>query len=383
VQTVPPPIASLMSQPSSTSAVPAAAGSGSSAAAATPLPRATLPYCPIPDPSKQPRSFLLAPVDDGHGSAPIGAGHFRGRHLLSVDDLSRAEVDRLMQVADYMASVVAGPGAVDMAKGCILAVLFFEPSTRTSCSFQAAMLRLGGQVLAINDASSSSVAKGETLEDTVRCLQCYTNIIAMRHPEKGAAARAAAVLGVPLINAGDGVGEHPTQALLDLYTMHGELGHVDGLVVTMVGDLKNGRTVHSLSKLLTHYNCRLRFVSPDALRMPDHILDTLKERGAHVTQHSSLDDVLADTDVIYVTRVQKERFASDAEYEAVKDSFLITPALLSRLGARPSLRILHPLPRVNELAKDLDDDPRSAYFRQMKHGLHVRMAIIACLLGKA
>jgi aspartate carbamoyltransferase len=364
---------------------------GTSAAAASQnhghshaLPRATLPFCPIPDSSKAPKSFLLAPVTHSDAShAPIGVGHFRGRHLLSVDDVSRAEIERLLQVADYMASVVAGPGSVDLAKGCILAALFYEPSTRTSASFQAAMLRLGGQVLPLTDVSSSSVAKGETLEDSVRCLQCYSNIIALRHPEKGAAARAAKVLGIPLINAGDGIGEHPTQALLDLYTMHGELGRVDGLVVTMVGDLKNGRTVHSLSKLLTHFACQLRFVSPESLRMPQPLLDTLTERGAKFTQHSSLDDVLKDTDVLYVTRVQKERFSSAEEYEQVKDAFVITPALLTRLGARDTLRILHPLPRVNELAPELDDDPRSAYFRQMKHGLHVRMAIIACLLGKA
>lgn len=348
------------------------------------LPRATQAFCPIPDASKAPSSFLLAPVTGSDGAHAIGSGHFRGRNLLSVDDLSRLEIDRLMQVADYMATVVAGPGSVDLAKGCILAALFYEPSTRTSASFQAAMLRLGGQVLSIGDVASSSVAKGETLEDTVRCLQCYSNIIALRHPEKGAAARAAKVMGIPLINAGDGIGEHPTQALLDLYTMHGELGRVDGLVVTMVGDLKNGRTVHSLSKLLTHFQgVHMRFVAPDSLRMPEALLDTLQQRGAKFSQHSSLDDVLKETDVLYVTRVQKERFSSDAEYDAVKDSFVITPALLTRLGARDCLRILHPLPRVNELAPELDDDPRSAYFRQMKHGLHVRMAIIACLLGKA
>jgi len=218
---------------------------------------------------------------------------------LGIGGLTRVEIDRLMVVADFMAAVVGGPGSVDLAAGCILGTLFYEPSTRTSSSFQAAMLRLGGRVMAIGDVANSSVAKGETLEDTVRCLQCYCNILAMRHPETGSAARAAAVLDIPLINAGDGVGEHPTQALLDLYTMHGELGPVDGLTITMVGDLKNGRTVHSLSKLLLHFKCRLNFVSPDSLRMPPAVLDLLKEHDIPCSQHATLDEVMKDTDVLY------------------------------------------------------------------------------------
>ncbi len=195
----------------------------------------------------------------------VKPGFLHGRSLLAVGDLARGEIDRLLCVADVMAAVTTQTGSVDLAKGCIMAALFYEPSTRTSASFQAAMLRLGGQVISISDVANSSVAKGETLEDTVRCLQCYCNVIVMRHPETGAALRASKVLDVPLINAGDGVGEHPTQALLDLYTIHGELGRIDGLTVTMVGDLKNGRTVHSLSKILCHYKCTLRFVSPGRL----------------------------------------------------------------------------------------------------------------------
>jgi aspartate carbamoyltransferase len=274
-----------MSQPAAAAAAPA-----SSRVAA-------LAYCPIPDATVQ-LPAVLHLAADGITVDPL-VGTFRGRHLLSVADLTRAEIDRLMRVADWMALGVAGPGSVELAKGCILTALFYEPSTRTSSSFQAAMMRLGGQVIVISDMANSSVSKGETLEDTVRCVQCYTNIIAMRHPETGAALRASKVLNVPLINAGDGTGEHPTQALLDLYTIQGELGHVDGLTVTMVGDLKNGRTVHSLAKLLTHFSCKLRFVSPDSLRMPQYVLDILSEHKIEFSQHSALDKVLCDSDILY------------------------------------------------------------------------------------
>ena len=236
-------------------------------------------------------------MDLKSGNLPYG--HFQGRHFISVLSLTRAEIDRIMQVADLMAKVVAGPGMVALAQGCVMASVFYEPSTRTSCSFQAAMMRIGGQVLSISDVANSSVAKGETLEDTMRCLQCYTNIIVMRHPETGSAARASNVLQVPLINAGDGIGEHPTQAMLDLYTIHGEFGKVDGLTVTMVGDLKNGRTVHSLAKLLTHFNCTLNFVSPKSLPMPDSVLELLKDKGVKFTQAQHLHEVMPSTDVLY------------------------------------------------------------------------------------
>lgn len=281
-----------MSQPADASAAAAVAAPSNGLS----VPHPTSAYCPIPDPSIK---VDFTPISHPTGAGALPLGHFRGRHLLGIGGLTRVEIDRLMVVADFMAAVVGGPGSVDLASGCILGTLFYEPSTRTSSSFQAAMLRLGGRVMAIGDVANSSVAKGETLEDTVRCLQCYCNIIAMRHPETGSAARAGAVLDIPLINAGDGVGEHPTQALLDLYTMHGELGPVDGLTITMVGDLKNGRTVHSLSKLLLHFKCRLNFVSPDSLRMPSSVLELLKEHAIPFSQHSTLDEVMKDTDVLY------------------------------------------------------------------------------------
>jgi len=338
-----------------------------------------LAYCPIPDPS--------LPLDDSilHQSSSDGIvpGHFRGRSLLSVSDLSRPEIRRLLTLASFMRDAVLSKGSLQLARGCLMGLIFFESSTRTSSSFQAAMQRLGGMVVPIMDVARSSVMKGETLEDTMRCLQCYANIIVMRHPETGSAARAASVLDIPLINAGDGIGEHPTQALLDLYTIQAEFGRIEGLNVTMVGDLKYGRTVHSLAKLLTHFPGKINLVSPESLRMPDSVKDVLRQHSIPFTEHTSLDEVMSETDVLYVTRVQRERFDDLNEYERVKDAFIITPELLTRLHAKSSLRILHPLPRVNELHLDLDKDPRAAYFRQMKHGMHMRMAIIAALLGKA
>lgn len=336
---------------------------------------------------------LPTPLD-----ATVPVGHFKGRSILSTTQFSRVELNRIFSVAHHMSDVhLKGPGMLDIAKGKILTTLFYEPSTRTASSFHCAMLRLGGQVLPVQDVANSSVSKGETLEDTVRCLQCYTDVIVLRHPQMGSAARAAKVLNVPLLNAGDGVGEHPTQALLDIFTIAAErrtilekqgsaLGAdfgLDGLHITMVGDLKNGRTVHSLSKLLTHFKVHINFVSPASLSMPDEVKTYVTSRGVVVEEHSSLESCLATTDILYVTRVQKERFSSEEEYNKVKDAFIITADLLKKYNAPDTLRILHPLPRVNELHEELDNDPKAAYFRQMQHGLHVRMALIALVLGLA
>jgi aspartate carbamoyltransferase len=272
-------------------------------------------------------------------------------------------------------------GTFDLLKGKILANLFYEPSTRTSSSFTAAMERQGGSVIPINEVRYSSVSKGESLPDTVRTLECYADVIVLRHPEVGASALAAQYARKPVINAGDGVGEHPTQALLDLFTILSELGEVDGMTVTMLGDLKYGRTVHSLARLLSLYNARLQYVSPEILRMPSEIIAELVEAGIPQQEYTSLDPVLRNTDVLYVTRVQKERFEDLSAYESVKDAFSITPTTLE--SAKERMIVMHPLPRVGEISLEVDADPRAAYFRQMEYGLYVRMALLAMVLGKA
>jgi aspartate carbamoyltransferase len=227
----------------------------------------------------------------------------------------------------------------------------------------------------------SSVSKGESLPDTVRTLECYADVIVLRHPEIGAAALAAKYARKPVINAGDGAGEHPTQALLDAFTILEELGRLEGLTVTMLGDLKYGRTVHSLSRLLTMFNVKLNYVSPEILRMPAEIVEELKEKNVPQTEYTSLEKVLPETDVLYVTRVQKERFEDPAVYESVKGAFVIEPAIMK--AAKKDMIVMHPLPRVGEITIEFDDDPRAAYFRQMEYGLYVRMALLAMVLGKA
>jgi carbamoyl-phosphate synthase/aspartate carbamoyltransferase/dihydroorotase len=243
------------------------------------------------------------------------------------------------------------------------------------------MERLGGSVISINEVTYSSVSKGESLPDTVRTLERYADVIVLRHPDVGASALAAEYAAKPIINAGDGVGEHPTQALLDLFTIREELGEVDGLTVTMVGDLKYGRTVHSLSRLLSKFQVTLNLVSPEILQMPAEILEELEKSKTPFAVHGSLETVLPATDVLYVTRVQKERFEEPAAYDAVKDEFVVTPATLE--AAKERMIVMHPLPRVNEIAMEVDADPRAAYFRQMEYGMYVRMALLAMVLGKA
>ncbi|RIK28812.1 MAG: aspartate carbamoyltransferase [Chloroflexi bacterium] len=310
-----------------------------------------------------------------------GDGRFYGQHILAVSQFTRSDLAYIFAVAKEMRTMVERVGTFDLLKGKILANLFYEPSTRTSSSFTAAMERLGGSVIPINEVRYSSVSKGESLPDTVRTLECYSDVIVLRHPETGAAATAARYLRKPLINAGDGTGEHPTQALLDLFTIQGELGRLDGLTVTMLGDLKYGRTVHSLARLLRLYGARLNYVSPAILRMPPALTEELRQAGVEQHEFATLDEVLPTTDVLYVTRVQKERFERQDEYEAVKNAYVITAATLR--SARPDLVIMHPLPRVNEIAMEVDADPRAAYFRQMEYGLYVRMALLAMVLGKA
>jgi aspartate carbamoyltransferase len=323
----------------------------------------------------KPKSPLL-PFGDNQ------TAHWYGKDILSVRQFSRTDLEYIIDAAHEMRIMVERIGTFNLLKGKILANLFYEPSTRTSSSFMAAMERLGGAVIPISEVRYSSVAKGESLPDTVRTLECYADVIVLRHPEVGAAALAAKSCRKPIINAGDGVGEHPTQALLDTFTISEELGRLDNLNVTMLGDLKYGRTVHSLARLLTLFKgITLNYVAPEILRMPKDVMDEVAEKGILQSEHTTLRKVLPKTDVLYVTRVQKERFEEAAEYEKVKEAYVITPAIMR--SAKKRMIVMHPLPRVTEISLDFDDDPRAAYFRQMEYGLYVRMALLAMVLGKA
>ncbi len=305
-----------------------------------------------------------------------------GKDILSVKQFSHDDLSYVFGVAHEMRGMVERIGTFDLLKGKILANLFYEPSTRTSSSFTAAMERLGGSVIPISEVKYSSVSKGESLPDTVRTLECYADVIVLRHPETGSAALAAKYARKPIINAGDGIGEHPTQALLDAFTIMEELGHLENLTVTMLGDLKYGRTVHSLARLLSNFSgIKLNYVSPDILRMPKEVMEEVGEKGIPQAEFSSLEKILPDTDVLYVTRVQKERFEDQAVYESVKGAFVIDPQIMQ--PAKKDMIVMHPLPRVGEISVDFDDDPRAAYFRQMEYGLYVRMALLAMVLGKA
>lgn len=307
---------------------------------------------------------------------------FFGEDILSVKQFDRDHLAYIFDVAEEMRAMVERVGGTDLLRGYVLACLFYEPSTRTSSSFIAAMERLGGGVIPITQGVQfSSVSKGESLPDTIRTLEQYADIIVLRHPEEGSARVAADYAKVPIINAGDGTGEHPTQALLDLFTIQEELGRIDGLHVAMVGDLRFGRTVHSLTRLLVQYDVRFSFVSPEILRLPLDIMNEVRDAGIEVRETYNAADVIASADVLYVTRVQKERFADLTQYDAVKDFYRITPELMEQ--AKSDMIVMHPLPRVNEIAYTVDEDVRAAYFRQVKNGMYIRMALLAAVLGKA
>lgn len=302
------------------------------------------------------------------------------QHILSVDQFDKETIERFLYRAEDLEKRYSDFERANLLRGKTIACIFFEPSTRTSSSFIAAMQKLGGNVIPITQGVQfSSISKGETLEDTILTLGQYADAIVMRHPETGAAARAAKVSPVPIINAGDGTGEHPSQALLDLFTIRRELGRIDGLEIAMAGDLAYGRTVHSLTKLLLHYDVKLSFVSPKKLAMPEDILRRVVESGKGGKQLSTIGEVSSYVDVLYMTRVQKERFARVTDYEEVRDHCILTPELVARM--RPNARILHPLPRVNEIPTEIDSDPRAAYFRQVRNGLYARMALLTMVLG--
>ena len=301
------------------------------------------------------------------------------KHLIDILELSPQEI---MELVNKACDIMEHPA--DYAHKCdgkILATLFFEPSTRTRLSFESAMLSLGGQVLGFSSANSSSAAKGESVADTIRTVSCYSDIIAMRHPKEGAPLAAAQVAEVPIINAGDGGHNHPTQTLTDLLTIHREKGRLDNFTVGFCGDLKFGRTVHSLVSALSRYeNIRFVLISPQELKLPRYVKEeALKSKGIPYTQTTDLESVLPQLDILYMTRVQRERFFNEEEYLRLKDSYVLTPEKLEK--AKPDLSILHPLPRVNEIHVAVDKDPRAAYWRQVKNGKVIRMALIMMLLG--
>lgn len=300
------------------------------------------------------------------------------RSLINILDLSVEELDELISVAN---DIIANPDKyADSCKRKKLATLFFEPSTRTRLSFEAAMYELGGNVLSVADAKSSSAAKGESIADTVKVMSCYADIIAMRHPKEGAPYVASLNASVPVINAGDGGHNHPTQTLADLLTISREKGRFNDLTVGFCGDLKFGRTVHSLIQALSRYdNVKFVLISPDELKLPSYIKnDVIKANNLEYVQTTDLEKVMPELDVLYMTRVQKERFFNEEDYLRLKDSYILTPDKLS--NAKPDLSILHPLPRVNEISVAVDKDPRACYFRQALNGKYMRMALIIKLL---
>ena len=300
------------------------------------------------------------------------------RNLISITDFSVEEIDKMIGVAG---DIMTNPNKyIDICKGKKLATLFFEPSTRTRLSFEAAMLELGGSVLGFSEASSSSASKGESVSDTIRTVGCSADIIAMRHPKEGAPIVAARRTTVPIINGGDGGHHHPTQTLTDLLTITREKGRLNNLTVGLCGDLKFGRTVHSLIEAMLRYeNVKFVLIAPPELRVPQYIIDMLEKAGAEYKQAETMEAVMPELDILYMTRVQRERFFNEEDYIRLKDTYILNMDKLA--NAKKDMAILHPLPRVNEISVEVDDDPRAAYFRQALCGKYIRMALILNLLN--
>ena len=300
------------------------------------------------------------------------------RNLISITDFSVEEIDKMIGVAG---DIMTNPDKyIDICKGKKLATLFFEPSTRTRLSFEAAMLELGGSVLGFSEASSSSASKGESVSDTIRTVGCYADIIAMRHPKEGAPIVAARRTTVPIINGGDGGHHHPTQTLTDLLTITREKGRLNNLTIGLCGDLKFGRTVHSLIEAMLRYeNVKFVLIAPPELRVPQYIIDMLEKAGAEYKQVETMEAVMPELDILYMTRVQRERFFNEEDYIRLKDTYILNMEKLA--SAKKDMAILHPLPRVNEISVEVDDDPRAAYFRQALCGKYIRMALILNLLN--
>lgn len=305
---------------------------------------------------------------------------FLGRDVVSIKDFGVEEITSILDAAEKMLPVARGKTKSTALEGKVLASLFYEPSTRTKLSFESAMLRLGGSAIGFAEPGGTSFAKGETMADTIRMAESYSDVIVLRHPNEGAAKLASQFSEKPIINAGDGAGQHPTQTLLDLFTMRREKGDLSGLNVVMVGDLKYGRTVHSLSHALALFGASLTFVAPPLVQMPSEIVDHLEEMGVTPHLSQSLGDMIQDADILYVTRIQKERFPDEEEYLKVAGLYRIDNKLLR--NAKDSLRVMHPLPRVDEIAPEVDDTPHALYFKQAFFGVVVRMALLGLLLIK-
>lgn len=305
---------------------------------------------------------------------------FKGADILSAKQFNRGDIETVLKMAAKMEPFASKKKWGDVLDGKLLASLFYEPSTRTRLSFETAMNRLGGRVVSSVGMQFSSLTKGETLYDTGRIVENYADVIVMRHPDDGSTEKLARGANVPVINAGDGANEHPTQSLLDLYTMQKELGKIDGLTVAMVGDLKFGRTVHSLSSVLSHFEAELIFVSPPELKMPEPICRALKEKNISFKETTDMAEAMKWADVLYMTRIQQERFEDMKEYEKHKGSYVLTRELVEEKN--PKLVVMHPLPRIWEITPDVDDVPGAAYFRQVENGVAVRMALLALVLGK-
>lgn len=305
---------------------------------------------------------------------------FAGSDILSTKQFNRGDIEKVLAVAKKLEPFAHKQKQGTILTGKVLASLFYEPSTRTRLCFETAMKRLGGNVVSVVGEEFSSLSKGETLYDTGKIVENYADVIVMRHAQTGAPEKLALGANIPVINAGDGAGEHPSQALLDIYTMQKECGKIDGLTVAMVGDLKYGRTVHSLSQALSHFDVEMMFVSPKELKMPETITFPLHEKGAHYKETEDFHDAIKWADVIYMTRIQQERFTDKKEYERLKNIYILTKELVERKN--PKAVILHPFPRVGEIKEDVDEIPGAAYFRQAQNGVAVRMALLTLVLGK-
>jgi aspartate carbamoyltransferase catalytic subunit len=297
------------------------------------------------------------------------------RSLVSIDDLSTDEIIRLLD----MATEFEKEPIQNLLEGKVISTLFFEPSTRTRLSFESAISRLGGKIIGFTDAASSSVSKGESLNDTIRTVNNYCDLIVMRHPIEGSARYASEVATVPVVNAGDGANQHPTQTMLDLYSIRKTQGKLENLNIFLVGDLKYGRTVHSLLMAMARWNATFNFIAPEELKMPDEYKIYLKNLGLKYYEHNDFTDIVSEADIIYMTRVQKERFSDPMDYEKVKNVYVLRNSMLKR--TKPSMRILHPLPRVNEIHNDVDMNPKAYYFEQALNGVFTRQAILTFLLG--
>ncbi|MFA6126971.1 MAG: aspartate carbamoyltransferase [Bacteroidales bacterium] len=299
----------------------------------------------------------------------------KGRSLVSITDYNQ---DEMLQILDLAAEFEKKPNQ-DILKGHVVATLFFEPSTRTRLSFESAVNRLRGRVIGFSDSASSSTSKGETLKDTILTVSNYSDLIVMRHPLEGSAKYASEVSPVPIVNAGDGAHQHPTQTLLDMYSIRKTQGRLENLKICMIGDLKYGRTVHSLLIAMADFNPVFIFIAPDELKMPQEYKILLDKKGVEYHEYKDLADNMADADIVYMTRVQKERFSDPLEYEKVKNVYILRNSMLA--NTKPNMKILHPLPRVNEINYDVDANPKAYYFQQAQNGVYTRMAIISKILG--